>query len=188
MDNTFADAIHPCPQLEGVDLTKAPKVEGKPMSYRTTLRSAVCLAALVYGGAAFADVTAQQVWDDWKTELNMFGGDLAFTAEDMVGDTLTVRGVTLSTADEGASSFVDLGDLVFTEQGDGTVRVGVADSYPVIITGADGVVVTVVVSQPDLDLIVSGNPGALDYAVNAPSLSIALQDVVGGDAAFNGEM
>ncbi len=36
------------------------------MTYQTTLRSAVCFAALVAGGAAQADVTAAEVWADWR--------------------------------------------------------------------------------------------------------------------------
>ena len=43
------------------------------MTCRTTLRGAVCLTALLTANAALAEVTAQQVWDDWKTQLSVYG-------------------------------------------------------------------------------------------------------------------
>ncbi len=187
MDNTFADAIHPCQDLEGVDLTKGPGMEGKQMTYRTTLRSAVCLAALVTGSAAFADVSAQQVWDDWKTEFSLYGGDMTVGSEEMSGDTLIVRDIAITASDDDVSTRVDIPEVRFAEQGDGSVSITMSESYPVVATAQDGAVITLLVSQSGMELNVSGTPEALDYTLNADSFGVALQDVVDNGTSVTGE-
>ena len=54
--------------------------------------ASVCLAALFTAPAAFADVTAQEVWDNWKSQMEMYGSDMIkFGSETMSGDTLTIE-------------------------------------------------------------------------------------------------
>ncbi|MEL7181838.1 MAG: hypothetical protein AAFN63_18775, partial [Pseudomonadota bacterium] len=66
------------------------------MTYSTGMRSAVCLAALIAGGAANADVTAAQVWEDWKAQLALYGEDnLTIGAEETSSGVLTVRDLSL---------------------------------------------------------------------------------------------
>lgn len=159
------------------------------MTYQTKLRSAVCLAALVAGGAAQADVTAAQVWDDWKSQISLYGEDTVTTgAEEASGGTLVVRDIAMSFEDTDVKVDASLGDLSFEEQGDGTVRVTMAESYPIAITGVDGVVVKVLVSQDGLEMVVSGDPNALNYAITADSYTIALDDIVDGDITFTGDV
>lgn len=158
------------------------------MTYTTGLRGAVCFAALIAGGAAQADVTAAQVWDDWKSQISVYGDDtVTIGSEEASGGTVTVRDLAMSIDDPEATVDVTFGDLVFEEQGDGTVSVTMAESYPVTITGSDGVIVTVLVSQDDLEMIVSGNPDAMNYAITADRYTIALKDIVDGDITFTGD-
>lgn len=158
------------------------------MTYLTGLRSAVCGAALIAGGAAQADVTAAQVWDDWKSQMEMYGeGGLTVGSEDASGDTLTVRDVVLSIQDAGSDMTAAFGDISFAEQGDGTVLVTMADSYPITIKDG-GAVITVIASQTGLEMVVSGDPGATNYAITADTYTIALQDVVDGDFTFAGDV
>ncbi|WP_322895046.1 MULTISPECIES: DUF2125 domain-containing protein [unclassified Yoonia] len=158
------------------------------MTHKSTLRSAVCFAALVSGNAAFADVTAQQVWDDWKIEMEMFGGDVTTTSEDLIGDTLTVRDLTLTTDEDGISSTLTIDQLIFDGQDDGSVRITTSDSYPLVITEEDGAVITVLISHPGLEMTVSGTPEALDYALQSDRFTVALQDIVNGEDTFTADM
>ncbi|MFN3663781.1 DUF2125 domain-containing protein [Yoonia sp.] len=158
------------------------------MTYKSTLRGAVCFAALVSGSAALADISAQQVWDDWKIEMEMFGGSVATASEDMIGDRLTVRGLTLSTVDEEISSVLTIDELVFAEQSDGSVSITTSDSYPMVLTAQDGAIITILISHPGLEMTVSGTPDALDYALSADSFTVALQDIVDGDVTFSGDV
>ena len=158
------------------------------MTHLSILRGAVCCAALVSGSTAFAQVSAQQVWDDWKTEMEMFGGDVTTASEDLIGDTLTIRGLMLTTSDDEISSVLTMDELRFAEQGDGSVSITASDSYPIVFTGQDGAIVTVLISHPGLEMTVNGTPDALDYTLDADTFTVALQDVVEGDVTFTGDV
>ncbi|MFQ1702032.1 DUF2125 domain-containing protein [Loktanella agnita] len=158
------------------------------MTHSTGLRSAVCFSALVAGGAAQADVTAAQVWEDWKSQMNVYGEDtLSVGAEEANGDTLVVRDVTFSFSDDLVSTTAEMGDITLTEQGDGSVSITVADSYPIVVTTEDGAVVTLDVTQSGMEMLVSGDEDEMTYTVSADAYGIALRDVVDGDITFTGD-
>lgn len=158
------------------------------MTYSTGMRSAVCLAALLAGSAAQADVTAAQVWEDWKAQLSLYGEDnLTIGSEETSSGVLTVRDLGLRVSDEDVSAELLMSAITFNEQSDGTVRVTMDQSYPVVVTGEDGVVITLLVSQQNMEMIVSGDADALDYDITADQYKIALQDVVDGDVTFTGD-
>lgn len=153
-----------------------------------TLRGAVCIAAIFAGNASFADVSASEVWESWKSQMELYGEDgLSIGAEETSGDTLTVSDIVLTFSDEMTSVATEIGDITFTEQGDGTVRVTMAESYPLVITGDDGVVVTVDVTQTNMDLVVSGTPEAMNYEISADSYGVAFRDAVDGDVTITGD-
>ncbi|WP_439153625.1 DUF2125 domain-containing protein [Yoonia sp.] len=159
------------------------------MTYINGMRGAACIAALFAGGVAQADVTAAQVWEDWKAQLALYGEDsVSIGSEETSAGTVTVRDLALSTDDGQTTVAVVLGDLVFSERGDGTVSVAMADSYPITIVDEDGVVITAQVSQSGLDMIVGGNPDDLRYDISADRYEIALLDVVNGDITFTGDV
>lgn len=158
------------------------------MTYPTGMRSAVCIAALIAGSAAQADVTAAQVWEDWKAQMSLYGEDsLTIGAEETSSGVVTIRDLSLRTTDDDVTAEISVGTITFNEQSDGTVRVTMDDSYPMVITGEDGVVVTLAITQQNMDMIVSGDPDAMNYAITADQYAIALQDVVDGDITFNGD-
>lgn len=158
------------------------------MSNAFPLRSAVCAAALMAGGAAQADVTAAQVWEDWKDQMAYYGEDgLIIEGEETSEGTLTVRGLSLQTEDEGTKIAVNIGDITFAEQGDGSVIVKMADSYPVVVTAPDDTVITILVGQENLAMTVSGDEDAMTYDYTADSQSIALQEITSGDFTFTGD-
>ncbi len=150
--------------------------------------SAVCMAALIAGGAAHADVTAAQVWDDWKAQMMLYGeSNLSIGAEETSSGTVTVRDLSLRMSDDEITVDANIGDIMFNELSDGTVRVTMDESYPLVITGVDGTVVNILVSQSNLEMIVNGDPDALGYEISADSYTIALDDIVDGDVTFTGD-
>ena len=158
------------------------------MTYITRMRSAACIAALVVGGAAHADVTAAQVWEDWKAQLNMYGEDnVTVGTEEVSGGTLVVRDITTTMDDGEVKVVTNLGDLTFAEQGDGSVLVTVADSYPVTMTVDDDVVINILVTQSDLKMVVTGDADVMNYDVSSDRITIELQDVVEDDITFTGD-
>ena len=158
------------------------------MRYSTALRGAVSVTAILAASAAHADVTAQQVWDDWKSQMEIYGEDgLSIGSEAMSGDTLTVSDIVLTFEDDEVEVVSQIGDLTFVEQGDGSVRVTMDESYPIVITGEDGVVITIDVSQSGLEMIASGDPEAMNYDFTADSYSIAFRDAVDGGMTYTGD-
>lgn len=147
------------------------------MTYFKTLKTTVCLAALFSANGALADVTAQQVWDDWQANLAIYGEDGVVISEEVVdGGTITVNGLSLKMEDADTSVSADFGMLVFAEQGDGTVSVTMPDSYPVVIE-SEGESLTLTVSQSGMEIIVSGDPTTMVYDISADRYAFALAEI-----------
>lgn len=158
------------------------------MTYTIGMRGAVCLAALIAGTSAQADVTAAQVWEDWKGQLALYGEDsITIGAEEISGGTVTIRDLGLNFSDDQITVQAPMGNLVFEEQSDGTVRVTMNPSYPVAIIGEDGVIINLVVSHENMEVIVSGDPETLNYAITADSYAIILQDIVDADVTVTAD-
>ena len=138
--------------------------------------------ALLLGSAAQADVTADQVWQSWKTMSESMGQKIEGT-EAQDGDTLTVTDITI-TADVTDGTMVGtMASATFTELGDGTVEVTMAPDYPITITtqveGEDPVEVGLVVRQAGLKMIVSGDDAQMAHDFTADSLAVVLDHVTG---------
>ncbi|MEO1637973.1 MAG: DUF2125 domain-containing protein [Pseudomonadota bacterium] len=159
------------------------------MTFSWGTRGAVSLLALLAAGTAQADVTAAEVWADWKDQLAAYGDEnVQIGAEETSSGTVTVRDLAVVIEDVEATITTTIETITFNEQSDGTVRVTMDDSFPIVVDDqAEGVVITVDVSQQGLEMIVGGDPDAISYAITADSYEIALRDVVDGDITFNGD-
>lgn len=158
------------------------------MTYSTGLRSAVCAAALIAGNTAHADLTAAQVWEDWRAQLELYGEDsVSIEAVDTSSGTVTVRDLSLTFTDEEMVAKTMIGDINFNEQADGSVRVTMDEQFPITFTTADNVVVKIMMAQENLEITVSGVPELMEYDVTADSYSIAFQEAVDGDVTINGD-
>ena len=79
----------------------------------------------------------------------------------MSGGTLTVRGVTAGFEMPDGAMALTLGDITFAEQGDGTVRVTMAEAIPLVIgieteDGDEGTI-GMTIRQPGASMVVSGS-------------------------------
>ena len=152
------------------------------MAYSKMCKAGVCTAALLTGSAALADVTAQDVWTNWQDTLTGMGNVTVETGEEaMDGDTLTVPDVVMTVADDASTVTMEMGDLTFTENGDGTVTFEMADSYPIMIEDEAGGSVTLTVSQSGASYVASGDPDAINYDISADSYSISASEMTGPD-------
>ena len=104
------------------------------MTKFTPLGSTACVIALLSAGAAHADVTAEDVWANWQENFAMYGDD-GVTIGDVSkdGDTLTVSSVSFHVDDNQTVFDMDMGAIAFVENGNGTVSVKLAESYPLKI-------------------------------------------------------
>lgn len=131
---------------------------------------------------AFADVTAQDVWSDWKSYLSQAGYEVSGD-ESTSGGTLTVDDVMMSMAlsqAEGSIS-IDMGQLVFTANSDGTVNVMMPASIPLrisgMVEGEDSFDIEISYSQSGNSLMVSGDPDKMNSAYKAAQVDMTLSSL-----------
>ena len=143
-------------------------------------------AGALIAGAAHADVTASQVWQDWVAALE--GADATYTAEsiDESDEQVTVTGLELVSEFEGGSYQVEIDRVVLDTNADGTVTVTTSPRYPIVVEGTDeegqSTSATLQVSHPDLVMTVSGDEVNRRHAYDAPEITIELVE-----ATQNGE-
>lgn len=142
-------------------------------------------AALVFAAtaqAAQADLTAQDVWSDWKNYLSSAG--YAISGDEQIsGDVLTINNMTLSMPmPEGDGTFsVSVDGLTFTENGDGTVNIAMPDKMPMAFSGevegeeqVDGIITY---SQSGQSMVASGDPKDLLYTYTAALVGLDMSSL-----------
>ncbi len=158
------------------------------MTHFKTLRTTVCIAALVTGNAAFADVTAQQVWDTMKDQMSVYDPETFFVGgENLSGGTLTVTNVTMGMGDSETDVVATIDELVFEENGDGTVSVSISDGYDIVISDPENPALnrgTVALDFSGMDIQVSGTPENLAYDITADKYTVTLENFLEDGAAI----
>lgn len=152
------------------------------------LGGAVSAIALLSASTAMADVTAQQVWDDWKSSLDIYGEGLSIGDEVMSGNTLTVSDLRMSMDDGDVSVTANMGDITFTENGDGTVTITTAETYPIEIRPDDDALIKVSINTQGLEMTVSDEADALTYDMHADRYAIVVDEIRNGDKTIDGDI
>lgn len=140
------------------------------------------LAAVLMANAAKADLTAVDVWNDWQGYLASSGYNVTAN-ESQSGDTLNVTEITLAiTLPEGEGAFnVELGDLSFVENGDGTVSVIVPESLPMRFSGQvpdeGDINVVMEFTTEAFEMLASGEPNDLLYNYSADQVGFAVTEI-----------
>lgn len=156
------------------------------MKHYIPRRTTAIVAALLCGTTASADVTAQQVWDMWKAQTELYGDGFSIGSEEMAGDTLTVSDIVITYEDMEASLRADLGTVTLTENGDGTVTVLMEEEYPVVFVATprfgDPTTVNLIVRQEGMVLVASGTPEDMAFEITANSYGISVDSLEGQGA------
>ncbi|WP_297772242.1 DUF2125 domain-containing protein [uncultured Roseovarius sp.] len=152
--------------------------------FRSLAVSALVIA--FSGSAALADLSADQVWQDWKAYLEDLGYRVD-SDESRSGETLTIRDLAMEIAlpeDQGAVS-MRMGQVEFVENGDGTVSVVLPETIPIAIAASDDeaqqVTATMEVTHTALEMVVSGTRDAMEYDYDAEAVTMALTELQAGD-------
>lgn len=147
------------------------------------LLSSSTALALVLASAAQADVTPEEVWANWQALVTSAGQELTVGEVKRDGDTLAVTGLVITLKDDLGGAFAaDIDTMNFKDNGDGTVAVTVAETYPMSITfppdeeGPSSLKLTV--SQPGLLIGASGTAEATDYTFTAPTVTVTLDEIL----------
>ncbi len=150
-----------------------------PLLARSTA-IALCLPC----GAALADLTASDVWTDWKSYMETAG--YSITASEVTsGGTLTVTGLAMDIdlgedAGEGTVRIV-MDPVRFVEQGDGSVSIELPPQTSIDLNmtpeSGEKVDVTIAYSQTDPVMSASGDPQDVTYEYAASSASMVMSNL-----------
>lgn len=144
------------------------------------MSSAAALSLLA--GSAWADVTAQEVWDVTRSELLLSGsGDVTIGAEVPIPDGLRIESVALLTEEDGVSVSVVIDQITFRELGDGSVSVSWPETIPLTISSVqDGQAFEGAgsINQLGAETIVSGFKDALKVTSTQDEVSISFDNLV----------
>lgn len=159
------------------------------MMHFKTLKATVCMAALMTGTAASADVTASEVWEDWKGLFGIYGEDgVTIGSETVSGGTVSVNDISF-TFDDGQSNITaDMGSLELVEQGDGTVLINMSESFPIVVNDEFGSTVNMSVTHSGLSMIASGDPDAINYAITADRYGFQIDSIEENGTVIDGDM
>ena len=170
------------------------------VNHASFLKQATSIIALsCLPGVALADVTAQQVWEMWKSNIESQGTTLSVGATSEADGKLilsNVSGIAESPPGQPTKTRVSINidRIEFAEQGDGTVRVSMSADIPwsISITPQSGeeVDLTMILREAGLNIVVSGQPGDIAYEYTADSISLGLDKLIveGKEMPFEGQI
>ncbi|WBU59988.1 DUF2125 domain-containing protein [Paracoccus albus] len=145
----------------------------------TRFSTATALGVILAASPALAEITPGSVWEQLSTYYETMG--LTVTTEDVeeAGDTVTVRGLSLSQSDDTGSIDAQLGDLVLTATGDGGVTVDMADEW----TGTASFEAPIYDDEDDATMAPDATDDTTSAAEDAATDDAADADTTGGSEA-----
>ncbi|WP_167853426.1 DUF2125 domain-containing protein [Roseovarius aestuariivivens] len=152
--------------------------------------SAVALGLCMTGSAAFADVTASQIWEDWQAYFETSGYTVT-GEETLSGGTLAVSDITMTMAipESDGSVVLSMGEITFEENGDGTVSISLPERLPMTVDvgGSDieEVMITLEYVSSGLDMTASGDPADIVYDYTADNVALVLGEVTVEDETID---
>lgn len=159
------------------------------MTHFKALKASVCMAALLTGSAAVADVTAAEVWADWQEQFTLYGeGGVTIGNETESDGTVSVSDLTFSMDDGQSSVTGTLDSIELVEQGDGTVLITMSETFPFVITDEFGTTVNMSIVQNGFQMVASGDPDAINYAVTADQYGVQIDQIEDNGEVIEGDM
>lgn len=152
----------------------------------TALSTCSILALTGVSGPAFADLTAEEVWDGMESLMKSFGYAVSAT-ETPTSGRLDVTGITLGVAmpEDNSTVTMTIDAISFSENGDGSVSVAFPETIPIAISAApegdDDVSMVLDYATTGFDLVISGDVDNMLYTYAADSLSLSLAELVIND-------
>jgi hypothetical protein len=153
------------------------------MAWLKTVGSGAVVVSLLSTTASFADVTAEQVWQAWQSEYQTYGYEVMVGSQNREGDTLIVSDVKMVRNVDNMSLTLDVPELKLRDLGDGTVETVFPETMTGDMTGKPGtdtsdIAMKMTMTQTDSKVIVSGSPGDLTYDIDAPKMTMDLDQTV----------
>ena len=144
------------------------------------LLSTTILATSVFASPLWADLTADDAWAKFQETYTSYGAEVVTSDVSQADGTLTASDLVVRFAQPDFEFAVNVGDMSFAEQGDGTVRVEQPQDMTMVISGEmDGEPgeVTMSLRTEDFVTVLSGTPDDLSAAYSAASVTLSIDDV-----------
>ena len=145
--------------------------------------SVVSLVFLASANMALANVTPEEVWQDWQDASAATGQTMIAAQTLRNGDSSVIKDITLASAANGVTVEGSLAEVTMTDLGDGTVKVTAAPDFPMKMripsprAGKTDLEMTLMLTQQDWVSVASGAPGNIVYDMTAPSITLKLQRI-----------
>ena len=146
-------------------------------------RLSLSLPALLLAQTAMADVTAAQVWGDWKKYMQDMGYAMTAT-ETANGADMAISGISMSMElpENGGQMTMSMGDITFVQDG-GAVNVVMPDTMPITLNvtpngAGEAVTMAFTYAQTGHNLRASGDPDQMTYDYSADTAVMNLQELV----------
>ena len=163
------------------------------MSLAHSFMATTAIGLSLFATTAAADLSAQDVWGDWRAYIEGMGYTVTAT-EAANGDTLAVNDITAVSpqSDDIGQTTIRLGNLQFVTNGDGSVDVVMPSSMPMTIDiAAQGInpatQVEVIYTQSGQKMTTSGDTAALSYDYAADTFGLALASLTVGDETMGND-
>ncbi len=142
--------------------------------FRKIIHAAVPLALALPGGA-LAEVTAPEVWDNWKSYLESLGQTVTVGRQETAEGALLLQDVTFSMDFPEGTMSGTLGMLEFRERDDGTVTITMSPDFPFSISANAGagesLDMGMIIRQTGAAIVASGDGESIIYDYLAPTIS-----------------
>lgn len=150
---------------------------------KTTLPT-ILLCSFVASGPALANVTAEEVWDNWKGMLDIYGEGLTIGSETISGGTVTVSDITMRIEDGNDVVEGKIAEVLLTENGDGTVTITMSEENPLTISSS-GTTLPLTLRSDGMQMVVSGTVEEMNYALSADRYGIEATPGTYDEVAIN---
>jgi hypothetical protein len=135
-------------------------------------------ALTAFSVPAFADVTADQVWQNWKDLSKSYGQTYTAGSESRSGDTLILTDLAFEMPNEHGKVSALIPQVAFRETGDGRVEVTMSDSYTLKSQNKNALdkdlSSTITIDQNGLKITASGDPAAINYDIVGDMVSATM--------------
>lgn len=147
------------------------------------LAGSTAMMTILAGTGAFAQVTPEEVWQNWQDMTSAYGQSVTAGSVAREGDTLVVSAVVIAYDKDGVVVNGTIEKMNFADKGDGTVAITMSDTYPIDVkmpatAGVEGAKpsdLAVTISQPGIVITASGTAAATNYEFNGPSIGIKVE-------------
>ena len=144
---------------------------------------------MITAGIGAADVSAQDVWTDWKASFTNYGSVTNTGMQRVDGDTLTIEGATIEGITQDGSYTIALPLITMVENSNGTVTATMGDTSSITAVfptelGRDGQVV-INMETKNYVAIASGSPDAFVYDMTADKMAFSASEMTMGSITMS---